>query len=186
LNLRRNKTLDESRKNLRICQMCDNVAVIGGKWCSEECKESYRQRSSEPYSRLKVLERDRGICAECGLDCQDLVRCRDRANKGWQQFVLIQSTDKKRTRAEAQKIYEAHRRRWVSKIIRIGIPEYLWKSGALWYSDHILPVYRGGGATDITNRQTLCWFHHTIKTNLEAKGRKLLAKSRKTVKHLKG
>jgi 5-methylcytosine-specific restriction endonuclease McrA len=38
-------------------------------FCSEWCVEEWRLRSDPGHLRKRVFERDRGICALCGLDC---------------------------------------------------------------------------------------------------------------------
>ena len=65
------------RANLRkglsgrcLCRWCD-LEVPAGRlsFCSDWCVEEWRLRSDSGYLRERVLERDRGICAVCGLDC---------------------------------------------------------------------------------------------------------------------
>ena len=43
-------------------------------FCSAWCVEEWRLRSDPGYIREKVLERDRGVCAGCGVDCLDAER----------------------------------------------------------------------------------------------------------------
>ena len=65
------------RANLRkgpngryLCRWCD-IEVPPGRltFCSDWCVEEWRLRSDPGHLRERVLERDRGICAICGLDC---------------------------------------------------------------------------------------------------------------------
>jgi 5-methylcytosine-specific restriction enzyme A len=53
-----------------LCRWC-NLEVPPGRltFCSEWCVEEWRVRSDPGFLRDKVLERDRGICALCGIDC---------------------------------------------------------------------------------------------------------------------
>ena len=53
-----------------LCRWC-NLEVPKGRvtFCSAWCVEEWRLRSDPGYIREKVLERDRGVCAGCGVDC---------------------------------------------------------------------------------------------------------------------
>lgn len=55
------------------CRWCQKpVPPPRRTWCSDACVEEYLVRSSAAHARRRVLERDRGICAACGLDCAAL------------------------------------------------------------------------------------------------------------------
>ncbi len=53
-----------------LCRWC-NLEVPSGRqtFCSQWCVEEWRIRSDPGHLRQRVLERDRGVCAACGLDC---------------------------------------------------------------------------------------------------------------------
>src|SRR4051794_25665302 len=53
-----------------LCRWC-NLEVPHGRltFCSEWCVEQWKLRSSPAFLRERVFQRDRGICAACGLDC---------------------------------------------------------------------------------------------------------------------
>jgi 5-methylcytosine-specific restriction enzyme A len=53
-----------------LCRWC-NLEVPNGRFtfCSDWCVEEWKLRSDAGHLRERVLERDRGICALCGLDC---------------------------------------------------------------------------------------------------------------------
>jgi 5-methylcytosine-specific restriction protein A len=53
-----------------LCRWC-NLEVPRGRrtFCSEWCVEEWRLRSDPGHLRERVFERDRGICAACGIDC---------------------------------------------------------------------------------------------------------------------
>jgi 5-methylcytosine-specific restriction endonuclease McrA len=53
-----------------LCRWC-NLEVPQGRFtfCSEWCVEEWKLRSSTSHLRHRVLERDHGVCASCGLDC---------------------------------------------------------------------------------------------------------------------
>lgn len=51
------------------CRWCGLEVPAGRRtFCSEFCVHEWRLRSDPGYLRDRVLERDRGICAQCGLD----------------------------------------------------------------------------------------------------------------------
>lgn len=53
-----------------LCRWC-NLEVPAGRltFCSEWCVEEWKLRSNPGHLRERVFERDRGICAQCGIDC---------------------------------------------------------------------------------------------------------------------
>lgn len=63
-------TLPKGEHGRALCRWC-NLEVPAGRFtfCSEWCVEEWKLRSDPGYLRERVLERDRGICAACGLDC---------------------------------------------------------------------------------------------------------------------
>jgi 5-methylcytosine-specific restriction endonuclease McrA len=67
--------LPQGPNGRRLCRWC-NLEVPKGRqtFCSAWCVEEWRLRSDPGYIREKVLERDRGVCAGCGVDCLDAER----------------------------------------------------------------------------------------------------------------
>ena len=64
------KSLPKGPNGRNLCRWC-NLEVPKGRqtFCSEWCVEEWRLRTDSGYLREKVLARDRGICAACGVDC---------------------------------------------------------------------------------------------------------------------
>ncbi|MGI8962609.1 MAG: HNH endonuclease [Bryobacteraceae bacterium] len=53
-----------------LCRWCSLEVPRGRRtFCSEWCVEEWKLRSDPGHLREKVLERDRGVCALCGLNC---------------------------------------------------------------------------------------------------------------------
>lgn len=53
-----------------LCRWCSLEVPPGRQtFCSDWCVEEWRLRSDAGHLRQRVLERDRGICAICGIDC---------------------------------------------------------------------------------------------------------------------
>jgi 5-methylcytosine-specific restriction enzyme A len=53
-----------------LCRWC-TLEVPSGRltFCSEWCVEEWRLRTDPGHLREKVFQRDRGLCAVCGVDC---------------------------------------------------------------------------------------------------------------------
>lgn len=118
-----------------LCRWC-NLEVPAGRrtFCSAWCVEEWRLRSDPGYLREKVLERDRGICAKCGVDCLETER------------------RVKRLRGAAR----------LKALLDWGLRGSFRKT--LWDADHIVPVVEGGGECDLENIRTLCLKCHRAAT----------------------
>jgi 5-methylcytosine-specific restriction enzyme A len=64
------ETLPKGPHGRCLCRWC-SLEVPEGRltFCSDWCVEEWRLRSNPGHLRDRVLQRDRGICAVCGLDC---------------------------------------------------------------------------------------------------------------------
>lgn len=119
----------------RCCKWC-GTEVSGRRtvWCSDKCVDEMLVRVSQSHVRRVAWKRDKGICAQCGMDCTKLKR----AIRGMSHTL----------------------RREVVRIL--GIPHY--RRGTLWHADHIVPVVEGGGKLGVSNIRTLCWWDHRAVT----------------------
>jgi len=95
-------------------------------FCSDWCVHEWRLRTDPAYLREQVLERDKGICAECGLD----------------------------TVAEWRRIKHLRPAKRVGVLRDLGLKNI--RRASLWDADHIAPVAEGGGECDLSNIRTLC------------------------------
>jgi 5-methylcytosine-specific restriction endonuclease McrA len=138
-----------------LCTWCGQEVPKGRiSWCGNECVEKYRIRNDAGYARLKVKERDHGICAGCGRDARRIGRImsklRQRAGYHWQHeitkpqfgvlFTRLCCTDQAPFRAWRK--YRDHD----------------------WEADHIVPVVEGGADLGLENLRTLCLACHQIET----------------------
>jgi len=58
-----------------ICRWCRAEVPAGRRtFCSPECVHQWRLRTDPGYLRQQVLARDRGVCADCGLDTIEFYR----------------------------------------------------------------------------------------------------------------
>lgn len=118
-----------------LCRWCA-LEVPRGRFtfCSEYCVHEWKLRTQPAYLREQVFERDRGVCAGCGVDSVAAAR-QLRYSRGARRNALL-----------------AH---W-------GLKARTRKS--LWDADHILPVAEGGGECDLENIRTLCLRCHRAAT----------------------
>ena len=128
-------SLPKGPNGRNLCRWC-NLEVPKGRqtFCSDWCVEEWRLRTDPGYLREKVFERDKGICAACGLDCE----------AAWVHLKRLRGAARFRTLRE-----------W-------GIKTRSRKS--LWDADHIVPVVEGGGECDLANLRTLCLKCHRAAT----------------------
>ena len=53
----------------KACLQCEGDIALGSRrsvFCSPECSEEFYIRSRPGHARLRVFERDKGICSKCG------------------------------------------------------------------------------------------------------------------------
>jgi len=131
----RRENLAKGPNGRHLCRWC-SLEVPQGRvtFCSAWCVEEWRLRSDPGYLREKVLERDRGVCASCGIDCLDAER------------------QLKRLRGAAR----------LKASLAWGLRPGSRKS--LWDADHIVAVVEGGGECDLANIRTLCLKCHRTAT----------------------
>jgi 5-methylcytosine-specific restriction enzyme A len=112
-----------------LCRWCG--AEVAGRrrtFCSDPCVHEWRLRSSTSYLRECVLARDRGICAQCGIDTL-------------------------RLRRSVMRLSFAARMQRIRELIGSGAAARGRKSW--WEADHILAVAEGGDSS-LDNIRTLC------------------------------
>jgi 5-methylcytosine-specific restriction protein A len=122
-----------------LCRWCNlEVPQRRRTFCSDWCVEEWRLRSDPGYLRERVLARDGGVCAKCGVDC------------------LAAQRQLKRLRGAAR----------IKLLLDWGLfsagRALIRKS--LWDADHIVPVVEGGGECDLANIRTLCLKCHRAAT----------------------
>src|SRR5437763_1723996 len=63
------------KRQRQPCRWCG--AQVSGRritFCSDACVDQWKLRTDPSYLRSRVFERDRGLCAACGLDTEALRR----------------------------------------------------------------------------------------------------------------
>lgn len=140
----------------RYCRWCQGeVKPPKRTFCSQACVHEWRLRSDPGYMRWRVFERDRGVCAACGLDTEalrPLIRQAGREVRLWPR--------------------EGYEERVTQRLREMGIVipgEVPRNRLSLWDADHIVPVVEGGGECDLSNIRTLCVWCHRQETAKLAK-----------------
>jgi len=128
-------SLPQGPNGRALCRWCGLEVPRGRRtFCSPYCVDEWRLRTDPAYLREKVFERDRGICAACGVDAEEL-------------------------RKKFRKLdYRARRDFLKQWKLKEG-----WRR-SLWDADHTIPVAEGGGECDLTNMRTLCLKCHRQAT----------------------
>jgi 5-methylcytosine-specific restriction endonuclease McrA len=118
-----------------LCRWCSLEVPAGRRtFCSDFCVHEWRLRTDPSYLREKTFERDRGVCAVCGVDTVAAFNHVGRS-RGAGRLRLLQQ--------------------W-------GLTTLNRRS--FWDADHIVPVVEGGGACDLANIRTLCLVCHRAAT----------------------
>ena len=149
-----------------LCRLCQ-VPLSGRRtsWCSDECFDAYYSVVSSSHLRMLVYRRDKGICAACGLDCEELERTVNNMNHEGSKAA------KKVLRENGFNVYSG------------GYGIY-----SLWDADHIEPLDEGGSSWEMLNVQTLCHPCHKAKTAEQAsrrgKQRQLLGRKWKPTREM--
>jgi len=128
-------SLERGAGGRALCRWCRTEVPEGRRtFCSDACVHEWKLRTDPGYLRERVFARDRGICANCGVDTIAL-------------------------RRDMRKLDYAARRQFLKNW---NLNENSRKS--LWDADHITPVAEGGGQCDLSNMRTLCLLCHRKAT----------------------
>lgn len=154
------------------CRLCSAAVPKSRRsWCSQQCKDWYYLATSSSFLRFKVHQRDKGLCAKCDLDCDDLER----------RCYGYATTDRLPVpRSSIRKTYEEMKMicdKLKAEFGFVGISPR--NRVSLWAADHIVPLF-DGGSIELSNVQTLCLPCHKEKTGSEstmrAKRKRLIGK----------
>ena len=135
------------------------------RWATKDCEaKAVRHllilKGDSDAVRKAVFERDKGVCARCGIDCPKISR------------ACVQRWAYNCTREQIQAADDLR-----LKYMRLGYPHPTNSGKSWWNADHVEPVAEGG-RNSLSNFQTLCVVCHKRKTAEQA-ARKALTRRRK-------
>lgn len=154
-----------------VCLNCSVCCVVGGLtseyypgaivvvegdfqlFCCGRCREEFYTKRSSGAVRRAVAGLDRGICANCHIDCERLCE-------------LLASKITERERLDVLEKYHPQMLDFPAlcrAVVNSPTP------GNCWHADHIVPVAVGGGEASLDNIQTLCVACHALKTSEDMK-----------------
>lgn len=144
------------------CRRCLKVIREDGhdSYCSSDCWAAENHELSQSALRAAVLERDKGVCHDCGCDCEAL---REELRMLREDYPCSM---------RAPMVLDAR----IHQLVRLGFPRGPVERGeTLWEADHVKERVKGGPNT-LANLATRCLACHSKKTSSLASSR---AESRK-------
>jgi 5-methylcytosine-specific restriction protein A len=148
------KNLPQGPNGRALCRWC-GVEVPKGRrsFCSDACVHEHKLRSDPGYIREQVFQRDFGVCALCGTDCDKVLRV----------FKALLRKAGLKVAQFPRKVEREPERYGALDMFRLQFP---WFNPFIspWAADHIVPVVEGGGECGIENIRTLCLGCHASVT----------------------
>lgn len=131
----------------RITRKDGSPAARTRRYCGDPCRvDAWVRAGNTSTIRHELRKRDRGVCAECGLNTSEI--------------------DALRSRALALRWKEPETREIVLAIVQRLDSLY---GDPTWEADHIVPVAEGGGGCGLDGYRTLCVACHRAETAALAK-----------------
>jgi len=146
------------------CRECGAEVPAGRKsFCSTGCVDSWKIRSDPTHVRIRLFERDHGVCAICGVDCTEQVKRLERLDPEFQKR-WDRSCWGRRSYEESIEKNAALKKELQGS--GISVHRYLHRHRyGIWDADHIVPVVEGGGeARALDSFRTLCCRCHGQET----------------------
>lgn len=155
-----------------LCRWCQaEVPPRRQTFCSQACVDDWTVRTNPSRARALVAERDRGVCARCGLDTHYLYgtilwlighadgagpfsRRAGRDCTG--QYQRFDDLGDPRAQAALERLHREFFGKAAGRWPR-------WHDH-LWEADHIVPVVEGGGECGLEGLRTLCRPCHRVVT----------------------
>lgn len=135
-------SLPKGPNGLPLCRWCSQeVQPPRLTFCCDDCVEQHKIRTQPGFAKVRVFERDHGVCALCGVDtCASLKGpvCRSGHSGGMP---------------------------GTGYLFRVSA------ACSRFDMDHIVPVIEGGGSCGLDNLRTLCRPCHKLETAKLAKRR---------------
>lgn len=174
---RRTITAEKFRRLFNIprrhCTWC--ARPVGGRrltWCSKSCSDEFYLRTVSSVQRFHVEQRDKGVCAACGVDTNRLQRAIQAIRYGYRENYSREPTPEERRLRSRLYVF------WLKWAESEGFASNCW--GSYWQADHITPVCEGGGLCGLEGLRTLCTRCHKRETKALAARRALARKQNAT------
>jgi 5-methylcytosine-specific restriction protein A len=129
-----------------VCRWCGTEVPQGRHhWCGQDCVDQYLATKGHQHLIDRVLARDKGVCAKCGIDTIAYRKQRYR-----KPLTMVPNPELKGCTMPDYCLdgWDSGRRRW-------------------WEADHIVPCHEGGQNV-LSNLQTLCTLCHKARTRQQA------------------
>lgn len=141
-----------------LCKWCANLVPKGRLYfCSPGCAFEVQIRRDAPFLRARTKERDRGVCAHCGIDTEQLKRILRHALRSLSDLLNDKWLN----------LY------YFSRLMQSTFGYEVWshvEAMCNWQADHVVEVV-DGGTPYLENIQTLCLPCHKRKTKASHKER---------------
>ncbi|KAK9767357.1 hypothetical protein K7432_002933 [Basidiobolus ranarum] len=133
-------------------------------FCNPVCIHNFKLQTQPCYVRLKLFERDKGICMECGINAHGIFEGAASCSNLEIRLRYFGGLDDK----------------WRLKVKK-PLSDFTqhFTPGMFWEAAHIIGVYKGGGACSLDNYRTLCVPCHHKETKRENAERAALRKIEK-------
>ena len=146
-----------------LCRYCSNEVPKGCRsYCSEACVTQWKILTNPGFVRKLVYRRDCGICARCGIHCDQQKPIFREALRyylllaRWLYCPTGQESLKIRAKAQTEGEKEFRTQTgWPSDFVR-----------SWWEAHHIHAVVEGGGGCGLDNYETICVPCHKKETAL--------------------
>ena len=153
-----------------LCRECGTEVPKDRKsFCSQKCVDTWKIKTDPTFVRIKLYERDHGVCQKCKTDCVALVHELEKLDHDHRRVYARSLLDK-----EVYKTLVTHNQRLVERLqeFKISIHRYTTRRWyGIWDADHIKAVIEGGGECGLENYRTLCLKCHHEETLLLRKRR---------------
>lgn len=141
-----------------FCKWCGKKCEgLRYSWCSNKCRIEFLIRYSGASVQWRIRQRDKGVCAVCGIDTE------------WLKNELH----------KIKCVNYSNGMTW--PIWRNSLGVWNTHNHQLWEADHIIPVILGGGCCGLDNYRTLCLKCHKEETAALARQRSIERNEKKII-----
>lgn len=166
-------------------------------WFSDACVTAWKEINDPSYTRQKLKERDKGICAICGCDSEAEYRRylsinreanalmnwlerreerriafmvpRDQAHD-WHRIARETMWPEAKGKPKSYALIARLRDKEIERLSGCKNPGWTRGRSTAWDADHIVPVVEGGGLCGVVGYRTLCHpCHKRVTADLAAR-----------------